>query len=74
LARRLIEDPHLIKQAIRATYFTGIDLIPANLSIQDLELTLPNPDLNNHENMGGAAGRLKTALTVVKDNYGRHPD
>jgi chromosome partitioning protein len=65
----LIEDPHLIKQAIRATYFTGIDLIPANLSIQDLELTLPNPDLNNHENMGGAAGRLKTALTVVKDNY-----
>jgi chromosome partitioning protein len=69
IAPAMIEDSTLIKRAIRATYFTGIDLIPANLSIQDLELSLPNPELNNHETMGPAAARLKYALDQVKDNY-----
>jgi chromosome partitioning protein len=68
IAPAMIEDSSLIKRAIRATYFTGIDLVPANLSIQDLELSLPNPELNNHETMGPAAARLQYALYHVKDN------
>ncbi len=69
IAPALIQDAAFIKDVIRSTYFTGIDLIPANLSIQDLELSLPNQDINNHEKMGSAASRLKFAIAQIADNY-----
>lgn len=65
----LIEDPKEIKRVIRKTHFAGLDIIPANLALQDAELSLPNPMINNINKLGSPALRLKTALQLVKNDY-----
>lgn len=65
----LMEDPHDILRVIRKTHFDGLDIIPANLALQDAELGLPNVELNNAKILGGAAFRLKNCLALVEHNY-----
>lgn len=65
----LIYDSKHIKQVIRKTFFEGLDLIPGNLALQDMELVLPNANINNTDTMGSAATRLKNALLHIKDDY-----
>jgi hypothetical protein len=46
-----------------------MDLIPANLSLQDADLALPNPDLNNARTMGARPHeRLHIALSEIEDD------
>jgi chromosome partitioning protein len=66
----LIDNPTAIRSVIRPTYVTGMDLIPANLSLQDADLALPNPDVNNAESMGARPHeRLHIALSEVEADY-----
>lgn len=69
IAETLISDPALIKQVIRSTYFTGLDLIPSNLAVQDAEFALPRESANNHERLGSPMRRLKLAIDLIEDQY-----
>ncbi|MBL4785506.1 MAG: plasmid partitioning protein RepA [Cohaesibacteraceae bacterium] len=59
-----------LKQVIRKTYFDGLDLIPANLELQEFEHSTPTAIVS-----GQARGenifykRIANVLTEVEDNY-----
>lgn len=66
----LVSNPGGLLSIIRETYFTGIDLVPSNLQLQDCELQLGNPATNNHQALGlNAVERLAVAIDGVKDEY-----
>lgn len=69
ICNALMEDPQEIFRVIRKTHFDGLDIIPANLALQDAELGLPNSELNNVKTLGGAAFRLKNCINLVKNDY-----
>lgn len=69
LATTLIEDTDDIKRVIKKTYFTGIDLIPANLELQNAELMLPALSDEEISELGSPLKRLQLALEKVKHNY-----
>ncbi len=77
-----IKEEHIIKDSmllsaenihkvIRHTYFDGIDLIPGNLALSDVEIMLT--DVSEQEKsinkMGYPNKRLENILALVKDNY-----
>ncbi len=65
----LISNPNNIKNVILKTHFDGLDIIPANLAIQDCDLILPNEKENNHERLGSPFTRLAEALKIIKNQY-----
>jgi len=66
----LVENPGTLSSVIRPTYFTGLDLVPANLGLQDAELLLANPNSNLAREIGlNAVERLRYALESVEDDY-----
>lgn len=65
----LIKDTDSIDKVVLNTNFHGLDLIPANLAIQDCDLTLPKEQDNNHEQLGSPFLRLSKALDKIKNNY-----
>ena len=66
----LVSNPGGLLSIIRETYFTGIDLVPSNLQLQDCELELGNPATNNHKLLGlNAIERLSVAIDSVKSEY-----
>lgn len=65
----LISNPNNIKNVILKTHFDGLDIIPANLAIQDCDLILPNEKENNHERLGSPFTRLSEALKIIKNEY-----
>jgi chromosome partitioning protein len=69
ICNALMEDPEDIKNVIRKTHFDGLDIIPANLALQDAELGLPNSEINNVSTLGSAAYRLKNCLSLISHNY-----
>lgn len=69
VAETLLLQPEKIKNIIKHSSFDGLDIIPSNLALQDLELSLPNFNLNNHEKLGSPALRLKIALKNLEDDY-----
>lgn len=69
IAPALLDEFAAIKEVIRPTYFPGVDLVPGNLALQDLELSLPNMDINNSEQLGSPGTRLRSSLALVKNDY-----
>lgn len=69
LATTLLENSSDIKRIIKDTYFTGIDIIPANLELQNAELLLPAFTESDIENLGSPLARLKSGLSLIKNNY-----
>ena len=69
LTTTLLEDDSDIKRIIKQTYFTGIDIIPANLELENAELTLPNFSDQQLSDLGSPLKRLDKALDKVKKNY-----
>lgn len=69
IASSLIEDTADIKRVIKKTYFDGIDIIPGNSDLQQIELLLPDNENNNLEKLGPPLRRLKKTLALVKSNY-----
>jgi chromosome partitioning protein len=65
----LISNPNKIKNVILKTHFDGLDIVPANLAIQDCDLILPNEKENNHEHLGSPFIRLSEALKIIKNQY-----
>lgn len=65
----LISNPNNIKNVILKTHFDGLDIIPANLAIQDCDLILPNEKENNHERLGSPFIRLSESLKIIKNQY-----
>lgn len=65
----LISNPNNVKNVILKTHFDGLDIIPANLAIQDCDLILPNEKENNHERLGSPFIRLSEALKIIKNDY-----
>ena len=65
----LISNPNNIKNVILHTHFDGLDIIPANLAIQDCDLILPNEKANNHERLGSPFTRLAESLKIIKNQY-----
>ena len=69
LATTLLENEKDINRVIKKTYFTGIDIIPANLELQNVELNLPFISDERIAEIGSPLKRLKLALGGVKPNY-----
>lgn len=70
IASVLVQNPADLPSVIRKTYFTGVDLVPANLCLQDAELQLANVDENNQTALGlHAVERLRAAISAVEDQY-----
>lgn len=69
LATTLLEDANDIKRVIRKTYFTGIDIIPGNLELQNAELLLPALSDEKISQLGSPLKRLQTALDKIKNDY-----
>ena len=69
LTTTLLENDSDIKRIIKKTYFTGIDIIPANLELENAELTLPNFSDQQLSDLGSPLKRLDKALDKVKENY-----
>lgn len=65
----LLVDSELIRNCTLRSYFPSINLIPSNLSLQELDIALPNPEMNNQETMGHPAFRLRNALEVIREDY-----
>lgn len=65
----LVEDPKKMASLILKTHFHGLDIIPANLAIQDCDLLLPNDKTNNSSRLGSAFSRLSQGLNVIKNQY-----
>ena len=65
----LMDNPNAVSSIIRKTHFDGLDIIPGNLALQDLELGLPNSSINNTASLGPALLRLKNTLEQVEHNY-----
>ena len=66
----LVSNPTMLSQVIQPTYFTGVDLVPANLALQDCELLLGNPEVNSARSSGlTAIQRLDEAIRSVEDAY-----
>ena len=49
IKKALIEEPKKITQLVQKTYFEGIDIIPGNLSLSDLEITLSNLSIQKEQ-------------------------
>ena len=61
------EDPLPLSSIIQRTFFTGIDLAPAGLILQEFEHETPQALLNNVQ--PAFFSRMATALQEVEDNY-----
>jgi chromosome partitioning protein len=66
----LVDNPAAIESVIRQTYFTGVDLVPSNLTLQNAELILANPGHNQAEALGiNPVDRLLHSLDTVEELY-----
>ncbi|MFM1990349.1 MAG: hypothetical protein RJA99_3306 [Pseudomonadota bacterium] len=66
----LVDNPAAIESVIRQTYFTGVELVPSNLTLQNAELILGNPRINQSDQLGiNPIDRLLHSLDTVEDLY-----
>lgn len=65
----LLEDPTYIRRVIRKTYFHGIDLIPANISLVGTEEQLTKSSAAATTALGEPQIRLLNALFAIEDDY-----
>lgn len=67
----LLEDPKMIASLIKKTYFNGIDIIPGNLSLSEVEIKLTDykEQMSKIKKIGFPDERLKNALSIIKDKY-----
>lgn len=65
----LTEDPVLIQQAIRKTYWDNLSLIPARLTLQYSDWHLSQPEERNNTRLGLPPVRLHRALAAIEANW-----
>ncbi|ROS00173.1 chromosome partitioning protein [Sinobacterium caligoides] len=54
---------------IRRSYFPGVDLMPSNGMMQELEQDLLLPEVNNEKSLGNWATRLRNITETLRDDY-----
>lgn len=69
IATSLIDNYQDIHRVIKKTYFEGIDIIPGNSDLQQIELILPDNNINNFKKNGSPLRRLQNAIDLIKNNY-----
>lgn len=72
LSEVLSKDNADIKKVIRKTYWDGLDLIPANLSLYGVEFSVPVEMINYREEHGKTLqfhNRLNSSLETIKNEY-----
>ena len=67
----LLDDPSQIKNLISKTYFPGIDIIPGNLSLTEVEYKLNDfkDQMQKVKKLGFPDERLQSAFKFIKDDY-----
>lgn len=67
----LLDDPKSINGLIQKTYFPGVDIIPGNLSLTEVEIKLTDyrDQINQVKKLGFPDERLSRALKYVQDDY-----
>lgn len=67
----LLNNPAMIKNLIKPTYFDGIDIIPGNLSLSEVEIRLTDyrEQIKESKRLGFPDERLYNALNYIKDEY-----
>jgi chromosome partitioning protein len=67
----VLKAPKMIRAAIKKTYFPGIDIIPGNLSLTEVEISLNNykEQMALIKQLGFPDERLQKALDEIKDDY-----
>ena len=67
----LLSNPSNIKQLVKETYIDGIDIIPGNLTLTQVEIKLTNyqEQMQQVKKLGFPDERLGNALEYVKDDY-----
>ncbi|CDT53799.1 putative replication protein A [Vibrio coralliirubri] len=65
----LTSDVSLCADIFRGTYIPGVDFIPANLSLQALDMMLLNADDENIDRLGPIHTRLDSVLKLVDEHY-----
>lgn len=63
----MTQDPKAIRGVVRKTYWDQLDLIPAQLNLQMIDVLLYRGE--NSGNLGPITHRFQTALNEVKDDY-----
>lgn len=63
----LLNDPAAIKTVIRKTYWDQLDLIPAQMDLQTIDVEMYSKP--NAPGVGHITQRFKEALSTVRDNY-----
>lgn len=69
LAFALLQDPQLIRQAVRKTNWDDIDLIPARIELEFVDWEMTINLANGETSLGPMPLRLHRALQVVEDDY-----
>ena len=67
----LLEDPKNIRKLIKKTFFAGIDIIPGNLSLSQVEICLTDykEQMEQSKRLGFPDERLDRALEFIKNDY-----
>ena len=68
-AIRYDDQRRALTEVIRSTYFTGLDLVPANLELQDFEFDTPNALKARKRGDPPFFERMALALDEVNDRY-----
>jgi chromosome partitioning protein len=69
LAFALLQDPQLIRQAVRKTNWENIDLIPSRIELEFVDWEMTINLSNGQTSLGPMPLRLHHALEVVEDDY-----
>jgi len=64
-------DSSNIKKVIQKTYFDGVDIVPGNLSLSDLEITLSNLSIQEEQlkTLGMPNVRITNCVKHIEDDY-----
>lgn len=65
----LTEDPQQIRSVIRKTYWDQLDLIPAQLNLQMIDVLMYRSEFQTEGQLGPITNRFNLALEVIRDDY-----
>ena len=67
----LLENPKYVQKLVQKNYFPGIDIIPGNLSLTDVEIKLNDyrEQMNKVKKLGFPDERLSHALEYIESDY-----
>lgn len=68
-ALRFDENRRPVREVVRKTYFTGLDIIPANIELQEFEYDTARHASGKSDELGPWFMRLAAAISELEDEY-----